>query len=92
MKTTEPLVLFSKGTTPRCTLPSCTAAKTSSMVVCGARIYWSDENVSRVALVVRQRVSKEEKRVLTVISELRQVQGYWINDAQHAQMSIRALQ
>lgn len=38
MKTTEPLELFSSGTTPRVAEPDWTALKTSAMVICGERI------------------------------------------------------
>lgn len=52
MKTTEPLEEFSKGTTPWETWPDWTAAKTSSIVVKGWRVYWEDEKWVRVACVM----------------------------------------
>lgn len=38
VKRTEPLELFSKGTTPRWAVPDCTAVKTSWIVVRGVRV------------------------------------------------------
>lgn len=49
VKTTEPLEEFSKGTTPRKAVPIWTAEKTSSIVICGFRVYSSSENMSRAA-------------------------------------------
>ena len=52
MKTTDPFVLFSKGTTPRYALPDCTAENTSSMVIDGLWAKLSSGKVSSVALMV----------------------------------------
>jgi hypothetical protein len=49
VKTTEPLELFSKGTTPRYEVPVWTEVKTSAMVVHGVRVTAVLEKASRAA-------------------------------------------
>lgn len=46
---TEPLPLFSKGTTPRWVEPDWTAVKTSAMVVQGERVWVGEGKVDRAA-------------------------------------------
>jgi hypothetical protein len=49
VKTTDPLVEFSNGTTPKLAFPDCTWLKTSSIVVCGEKVWLSESKALSVA-------------------------------------------